>query len=383
MLVCTSEGREPKMTARSLLCSCCLRTIWTPEEIDQHARSLQIDKQISKDRSKYRRQVKLLLLGAGESGKSTFLKQMRIIHGYHFTPEELAEFRLIIYRNVVQGMKVLCDAREKLGLTWSDPDNQQLATQILAVTPSVTVTDTQSFLPHVQPVKQLWKDAAIKTAYSRRAEYQLIDSVAYFFDNLDRISTLDYRASDADVVHARRATKSITEFSMTINNVPFLFVDVGGQRTQRQKWFQCFRSVTSILFLASTSEYDQRLLEDRSMNRLQESLNIFCTIVNNWNFREVSVILFLNKTDLLIQKVRSRQSNIAHYFSDFVGNGHDERQVQQFILNKFVEGRRPDFERQPLFHHFTTAVDTQNISIVFASVKDTILQRNLVTLMLQ
>ena len=65
------------------------------------------------------------------------------------------------------------------------------------------------------------------------------------------------------------------------------------------------------------------------------------------------------------------------------GNGHDELQVQQFILNKFIAGRRTDFERQPLFHHLTTAVDTQNISVVFASVKDTILQKNLVTLMLQ
>ena len=52
-------------------------------------------------------QVKLLLLGAGESGKSTFLKQMRIIHGYHFTPEEMTEFRLTIYRNIAQGMKVI------------------------------------------------------------------------------------------------------------------------------------------------------------------------------------------------------------------------------------------------------------------------------------
>lgn len=51
-------------------------------------------------------QVKLLLLGAGESGKSTFLKQMRIIHGYFFSPEELTEYRHTIYRNVIQGMKV-------------------------------------------------------------------------------------------------------------------------------------------------------------------------------------------------------------------------------------------------------------------------------------
>ena len=44
-------------------------------------------------------------------------------------------------------------------------------------------------------------------------------------------------------------------------DIPFLFVDVGGQRSQREKWFQCFEGVTSILFLASSSEFDQVLLE--------------------------------------------------------------------------------------------------------------------------
>ena len=97
--------------------------------------------------------------------------------------------------------------------------------------------------------------------------------------------------------------------------VPFLFVDVGGQRTQRQKWFQCFESVTSILFMASTSEYDQVLLEDRKTNRVQESRNIFDTIINNRIFERISVILFLNKIDLLVQKVH--HSDIHHYFPEF------------------------------------------------------------------
>lgn len=69
--------------------------------------------------------------------------------------------------------------------------------------------------------------------------------------------------TNKDILHARRATKGIYEFTITINNIPFRFVDVGGQRSQRQKWFQCFDSVTSILFLVSSSEFDQVLVEDR------------------------------------------------------------------------------------------------------------------------
>nr|XP_045618849.1 guanine nucleotide-binding protein subunit alpha homolog isoform X1 [Procambarus clarkii] len=348
-----------------LSCACCLRAVWTPDEIDQHTRSQQIDKEIQKDRQKFRRQVKLLLLGAGESGKSTFLKQMRIIHGYRFAHDEIDEYRETIYKNVVMGMKVLLDAREKLRIPWGDESRDVYGHHVMKFSGSMSL-DRHVFLDYVPSVKELWKDSGIGQAYNRRAEYQL-----------------EYVPTEKDILHCRKATKAITEFTIPIQNVPFLFVDVGGQRTQRQKWFQCFESVTSIIFLASSSEFDQRLLEDRITNRLEESLNIFGTIVNNRNFRDVSIILFLNKTDLLIQKIRSRQSNISHYFTDFVGNPHDERFVQQFILHKFVEQRRADNNRRPIFHHFTTAVDTENIKVVFNSVKDTILQRNLETLMLQ
>ena len=50
-------------------------------------------------------QVKLLLLGAGESGKSTFLKQMRILHGEGYDKEDLLKFRPVVYSNIVKGMK--------------------------------------------------------------------------------------------------------------------------------------------------------------------------------------------------------------------------------------------------------------------------------------
>jgi len=71
--------------------------------VEQRYRSKEIDKLIDKDKHLLRRQVKLLLLGAGESGKSTFLKQMRIIHGIHFEPELVIEYQHIIYQNILRG----------------------------------------------------------------------------------------------------------------------------------------------------------------------------------------------------------------------------------------------------------------------------------------
>lgn len=42
------------------------------------------------------REVKLLLLGAGASGKSTVLKQMRFIHAKPFTAAEVEDYRWVM-----------------------------------------------------------------------------------------------------------------------------------------------------------------------------------------------------------------------------------------------------------------------------------------------
>ena len=56
-------------------------------------------------------------------------------------------------------------------------------------------------------------------------------------------------------------------------------VDVGGQRAERRKWLHSFEHVTSIIFLVAISEFDQTLLEAGGVNRLQESKDLFQTIL--------------------------------------------------------------------------------------------------------
>ena len=70
----------------------------------------------------------------------------------------------------------------------------------------------------------------------------------FFFGNITKIEHI-HKNFFQDILYCRKATKTIDEFRIIISNVPFLFVDVGGQRTHRQKWFSCFDKVMAILFL--------------------------------------------------------------------------------------------------------------------------------------
>ena len=149
-------------------------------------------------------------------------------------------------------------------------------------------------------IQRIWDDDNIKCVYARQNEYHIIDSAPYFFDHLDRIFSENYEPTHQDILRSRLKTNGIIETDFEIESNLFKIIDVGGQRGERKKWIHTFDNVTTILFIASLSEYDQVLYEDRTKNRMEESLQLFEGICKLPWFKNTPIILFLNKQDLFI-----------------------------------------------------------------------------------
>ncbi|GAB0204546.1 guanine nucleotide-binding protein subunit alpha-14 [Grus japonensis] len=225
----------------------------------------------------------------------------------------------------------------------------------------------------VEAIKKLWEDPGIQECYDRRREYQLSDSAKYYLTDLDRIAMSSFVPTQQDILRVRVPTTGIIEYPFDLENIIFRMVDVGGQRSERRKWIHCFESVTSIIFLVALSEYDQVLAECDNENRMEESKALFKTIITYPWFLNSSVILFLNKKDLLEEKIM--YSHLISYFPEYTGPKQDVKAARDFIL-KLYQDQNPDKEKV-IYSHFTCATDTENIRFVFAAVKDTILQLNL------
>lgn len=127
------------------------------------------------DRTKnWKKEVKILLLGAGESGKSTFLKQMRIIHGEDYSEEDRLEFRPLIYHNILKGMKVLVEVRKRLQIPLSDPANEKNGELVSAYHHRTQDLTPQDFAPFVEPVVALSQDKGVRATLQRSNEFQLV-----------------------------------------------------------------------------------------------------------------------------------------------------------------------------------------------------------------
>lgn len=201
----------------------------------------------------------------------------------------------------------------------------------------------------------------------------LTDYHLSYFDSIVRIGHPNYIPSDQDVLRSRIKTTGITETTFVINNMTYRMFDVGGQRSERKKWIHCFENVTAIVFLVAISEYDQVLVEDSSVNRLQESLTLFDSICNSRWFTKTSIILFLNKIDLFAEKLP--RSPLAKYFADYMGGSKYEAACQ-YLLHRFVSlNTRADSKQ--IYTHFTCATDTKQIKFVMSAVSDICLHDNL------
>ena len=295
---------------------------------------------------------------------------MRIIHGSSYTDEDKQGFIKLVFQNIFAAMQIMIRAMERLKIQYQNPDSSDKAEIVLSANLE-TVTTFES--PYVEAIKDLWNDSGIKECYDRRREYQLTDSAKYYLSDIDRIAEPNYLPTKQDILRARVATTGIIEHTFNLKEIRFRMIDVGGQRSERRKWIHCFENVTSIVFLVALSEYDQFLYESESENRMEESKALFKTIITYRWFQNASVILFLNKKDLLEEKIMS--SNLADYFPEYNGPQKDVIAAREFIQDMFVD-QNTDSEKS-IYSHFTCATDTENIRFVFAAVKDRILQLNL------
>jgi len=332
-----------------------------------YKRSHQIDHEIIKQNNKNNKRVKILLLGPGESGKSTIFKQMKIIqYRGGFTHDETMAFVQVVHANCLSQMKLILSGIFQSNLLLDSPEAQDIAVQI---------GNYDNFtLDIARWIKILWQDPVLQQFYrSKQKLVQLNDSAEYFFQQVERISEQNYVPSKEDILRARLRSTGIEEAEFTFEDIIFNMVDVGGQRSERRKWIHCFSNVNAILFVSSLSCYDQFLREDIYQNSMIETLLLFQEVTNSDHFKSNDVILFLNKHDLFVAKIPSVP--LSELFPEYEG-GEDSARALDFIRNKFLEVTK-NFSN--IYVHVTCAINTKHIKQVVEDVRIFLLKRILET----
>ncbi|KIY01964.1 uncharacterized protein Z520_02102 [Fonsecaea multimorphosa CBS 102226] len=349
-----------------------------PREKEAAQQNAKIERQLRLDRRLESRTVKILLLGAGESGKSTIIKQMRIIHSSGFQDDERVQVKAVIFSNVVVAFRVLYEIMQDEGIEFADEQNEAYAEYLESINADVDAHEAFRDKRVKEAMVALWKDAGVQKAVAKGHEFALHDNLTFYFENINRMFEPDWLPDDQDMLHARLRTTGITETVFELQQLTFRMMDVGGQRSERKKWIHCFEGVQCLLFMAALSGYDQCLVEDVNANQMHEALMLFESLVNGEWFKDKPIILFLNKIDLFREKLPI--SPLSAHFPDYTGKDGDEEAAKQFFANKFRSINRNS--NREIYIHFTNATDTNLLKKTMEDVQDILIQKNLQRLVL-
>ncbi|XP_057799907.1 guanine nucleotide-binding protein alpha-1 subunit [Salvia miltiorrhiza] len=375
--------------------SLCSRHRQSPADPAENEQTAEIERRIEQETKAEKHIQKLLLLGAGDSGKSTIFKQIKLLFQSGFDEAELKGYTPVIHANVYHTIKILYDGSKELAQSLEDSskfivsdENKEIGEKFSEIGGRLNYPRLTKEIAH--EIGTLWRDNAIQETYVRGNELQLPDCAHFFMENLQRLSDIDYVPTKEDVLYARVRTTGVVEiqFSPVGENKKsgevYRLFDVGGQKNERRKWIHLFEGVSAVIFCAAISEYDQTLFEDDNKNRMMETKELFEWILKQPCFEKTSFLLFLNKFDLFEKKVLKVPLNVCGWFKDYqpVSTGKQEiEHAYEFVKKKFEElyfqSTAPDRVDRVFKIYRTTALDQKLVKKTFKLVDETLRRRNL------
>jgi len=322
--------------------------------------------------------IKVLLLGTGDSGKTTLRKQMRNVFAMPFTKTERESMAVVVLANLLEGcLNTIRAMYDVLQVPFESDAAKAAADKLLDLPlPSKFKPEVASLMKIVIP------DPGFQTALSRRSTFQLQDCwdgfAASFMEKYPAAwGGPDYLPTSEECVAARIRTSGIVEEKLIIHNVNWTIFDVGGQRAERRKWIHSFEQVSTIIFVAGIAEYDLVLFEDSQKNRLQEAFDLFQEITNSAYFQHTPIMLFLNKQDLFEKKFLQDKVpiNVSGLFPDAPTADMGMEAATKWFVERFKKVAGPNAGQ--IYAHVTVALDPMNIKHVLDDVTDIVLKLSL------
>lgn len=264
--------------------------------------SSEVDIQLKK------REPKFLILGTGESGKSTFFHHvLGLYSNLHSYSSDDCKYLLLI--TVSQCMLAIYNFVKRKSTDPTSPARflySQLSDQAKAFGDNMSsnswiLNDLSTFISNITV---LWNELCIQQVVKDyNYDEKFGENLNLLFSNLDRLTSPTYSVCTNDILLWRIRSLGIEETSLSVKNNDISLIDTGGQRCERKKWRHCFGTTNVILYFVSLIEFNCTLRENESVNRLSDSLKTWEEIVNGNFCLENKFALIFSKKDLLTQKL--------------------------------------------------------------------------------
>ncbi|CAE7209482.1 unnamed protein product [Rhizoctonia solani] len=250
--------------------------------------------------------------------------------------------------------------------TSTSPSGEQDGAMVNTDDPAVTLEACAA------DMKLLWSNPVIHQ-HLKEAGLFMEETSGFFLNDIERIASPGYTPTDDDILRSRVKTIAPTETVLPNleKGLEWRLYDVGGARRQRAKWAPFFDDVDLLIILVPVSAFDQYLAEDHSVNRLQDSFEMWTELCKTSALHHIPVLLFLNKTDLLEKKLLSGV-RFSEFLVSYGDRPNEPKRVLNYLTKRFIGMRKSSKAPSgtPCYFHQTSVVDRSTTQTVIAHVRD-------------
>ncbi|CAM4553787.1 unnamed protein product, partial [Lepidochelys kempii] len=266
---------------------------------------------------------------------------MKIIHSQGFSPEELANFRPAVLDNLLSSMKLVLHGMGILHIYLTSSKNQVHARSVLSC--SHCLDETQMVLPWVSNALCCpWADAGVQAATGRGYKYGLNDSALYSVSCSWKLWLL---YGSAEALSSRMHAVSLRTWNGS--SIP------SSGRRQATCFVSDCAQVASLRLASGSRTWRFGEMRGQRMrltgNRLQESMKLFSSVCNNVFFQSTSLILFLNKINLLQEKILHLGRHLRLSFPQYPGADCDVGAAARCITSLFLSCS--ETPQKLIYHH--------------------------------
>ncbi|SNW62858.1 Guanine nucleotide-binding protein alpha subunit [Orpheovirus IHUMI-LCC2] len=294
-----------------------------------------------------KKSIRCIILGLQGSGKSTFCKQLRLMFNKQYSNEERVLYTRALRVNLVHGLKELCS-------------KYSIANKIKNI--NLLNCDIEEDM--VEEIKDVWNKVSDKTSTE-------IENIKYAIDNIDKLIDPDYLATDDDILRARQYTSGKDELIIETQNKTWVFMDAGGQPSERRKWENFYHDLRAVIYVCAANEWDvscqasynpylgvtvdptvsprttksvgddvgseEKLTDSQDTEYsdktlFEESLELFEKLHSDSKIDQAPFIVFLNKVDLFHKNFNLKR--FRKRFPKFKGSTSDE--ALEYLKERFI-----------------------------------------------
>ncbi|KAK8857647.1 hypothetical protein M9Y10_016053 [Tritrichomonas musculus] len=303
--------------------------------------------------------VKMILLGPSECGKTTLWLHLKMNYLGGFNDEERKEIAHNIKINLITFTK---DLVKFIQLKVKNPPKDFKSIQ------GLKFTEDELTLEIGQKINSIWNSSDIKKEYQTNESTEISDNAPFYFDHAAMIARKEYIPSNDDILRSTKCTTKDSQLQFKINNsIKTNLIDVGSTKSETSRW-KDFDDVNCIIYVISLSDFNQFWINgNEKTKRTNESIKLFQDVVNSPSFNHKPIFLILNKTDLFADKLIKYPNKFKETYPDFKGDVKNVNACIEHVKTKYTSTLAVDRDKETAWIEVVPmcALDQQKVHDLF------------------